>query len=78
MKTSLKLFLASIVLLTQGFAQEPKQALAKQVSSGANKTETAVSGGAPLPAAPVVLPAKLFRMERMPCRFRNCRRCSEN
>lgn len=59
MKTSLKLFLASLVLLTQGFAQEPKQALAKQVSSGGNKTETAVSGGAPLPAAPVVQPKAL-------------------
>lgn len=59
MKTSLKLFLASLVLLTQGFAQEPKQALAKQISSGGNKTETAVSGGAPLPPAPVVQPKAL-------------------
>ena len=58
MKTSLKLFLASLVLLTQGFAQEPKQALAKQVSSGEPKTERAVSG-APLPPAPVVQPKAL-------------------
>ena len=33
MKTSLKLVLAGLVLLTQGFGQEPKQALAKQVAT---------------------------------------------
>jgi hypothetical protein len=49
MKTSLKLFLASFSVADSGFAQEPKQALAKQVSSGGNKTETAVSGAARYP-----------------------------
>lgn len=63
MKTSLKLFLASLVLLTQGFAQEPKQALAKQglakqISFGQPQMERAVSG-APLLPAPVVQPKAL-------------------
>ena len=58
MKTSLKVFLASLVLLTQGFGQEPKQALAKQVSIAAGKTET-IASGAPQPVAPVVEPKAL-------------------
>ena len=58
MKTSLQVFLAGLVLLTQGFAQEPKQALAKQVTSGENRKEIVVNG-APLPPAPVLQPKAL-------------------
>ena len=58
MKTSWKLLLAALVLVSCAFAQEPKQALAKQVSSGENKKEMIVSG-APLPAAPTVSPKAL-------------------
>ena len=58
MKTSLRVLVAGLVLLTQGFGQEPKQILAKQVSSGENKKETIVRG-APLPSAPFVEPKAL-------------------
>jgi hypothetical protein len=58
MKTSLKLFLAGLVLLTQGFGQEPKQALAK-ASTAATKNETIVSGAAPQAVGPVVQPKAL-------------------
>jgi hypothetical protein len=58
MKTSLKLFLAGLVLLTQGFGQEPKQALAK-APTAATKNETVVTGAAPQAAAPVVEPKAL-------------------
>jgi hypothetical protein len=58
MKTSLQLFLAGLVLLTQGFGQEPKQPLAKQVASGQIRTET-VANGSLQPAAPVVEPKAL-------------------
>jgi hypothetical protein len=58
MKTSLQVFLAGLVLLTPGFAQEPKQALAKHVSSGESRKETVVSG-APLLPAPVLQPKAL-------------------
>ncbi len=57
MKTSLKLFLAGLVLLTQGFGQEPKQALAK-ASTAPTKNET-VSGAPPQAVAPVVQPKAL-------------------
>jgi hypothetical protein len=55
MKTSLKLVLAGLVLLTQGFGQEPKQALAKQVATPESRKETIVTG-AQQTAAPVVQP----------------------
>ena len=58
MKTSLRVLVAGLVLLTQGFGQEPKQPLAKQVPSSENKKETVVSG-APLTPAPVVEPKAL-------------------
>lgn len=58
MKTSLKLVLAGLVLLTQGFGQEPKQALAKQVATPQSRKETIVTG-APQAAAPVVQPKAL-------------------
>jgi hypothetical protein len=61
MKTSWKLLLASLVLVSCAFAQEPKQALAKQVSSGEAKKEMIVSG-VPLPAAPTVEPKALPAM----------------
>ena len=61
MKTSWKLLLAALVLVSCAFAQEPKQALAKQVSSGENKKEMIVSG-ARLPAAPTVEPKALPAM----------------
>lgn len=59
MKTSLKVFLASLVLLTHGFGQEPKQALAKPASTTPTKYETVVSGAAPQAAAPAVQPKAL-------------------
>lgn len=59
MKTSLKLFLAGLVLLTQGFGQEPKQALAKQAPTPPAKNETVISGAAPQAIAPVVEPKAL-------------------
>jgi len=58
MKTSLKLLLAALVLLTQAFAQEPKQALDKISSSGETKTQTVVAG-AKQHEAPVVEPKAL-------------------
>jgi hypothetical protein len=58
MKASLRVLVAGLVLLTQGFGQEPKQPLAKLASSSENKKETIVSG-APLPSAPVVEPKAL-------------------
>jgi hypothetical protein len=58
LKTSLKLFLAGLVLLTQGFGQEPKQALGKQVSTAEASKETIVSASAQ-PVAPVVEPKAL-------------------
>jgi len=61
MKTSWKLLLAALVLVSCAFAQEPKQALARQVSSGETKKEMIVSG-APLPAAPTVEPKALPAM----------------
>jgi hypothetical protein len=57
MQTSLKLFLASLVLLTQGFGQEPKQALTKQ-STGQTRKET-IASASPQPVAPVVEPKAL-------------------
>src|SRR5690242_6767364 len=58
MKASLRVLVAGLVLLTQGFGQEPKQLLAKQASSSENKREMIVSG-APLPSAPVLEPKAL-------------------
>jgi hypothetical protein len=58
MQTALRVFLAGLVLVTQGFAQEPKQSLAKQASSGESRRETVVNG-APLQAAPVLQPKAL-------------------
>jgi len=58
MKTSLQLFLAGLVLLTQGFGQEPKQTLAKQVASGQTRVET-VANGTAQPVAPAVEPKAL-------------------
>ena len=58
MKTSLKLVLAGLVLLTQGFGQEPKQPLAKQVATPESRKETIVTG-APQTAGPVVQPKAL-------------------
>lgn len=58
MKTSLKLVLAGLVLLTYGFAQEPKQALAKQVATPESQKEIIVTG-APQTAAPMVQPKAL-------------------
>lgn len=58
MRTSLKMLLAGLVLITQGLGQEPKQALAKQVSSGETRKETVVID-ALLPTAPVVQPKAL-------------------
>ena len=58
MKTSLKLSLAGLVLLTQGFGQEPKQALTKQVSTGQTRKET-IASASPQPVAPVVEPKAL-------------------
>ena len=50
MKTSLKLFLAAHSVADSGaFAQEPKQALAKQVSSGGNKKEMLSPAELPYP-----------------------------
>jgi len=57
MKTS-KLFLAGLVLLTQGFGQEPKRALAQQISAAGTKTQTVASGAAQ-PLAPVAHPKAL-------------------
>ena len=56
MKTSVKLFLAGLVLVTQGFGQEPKQALAKPTPT---RNETIISGAAPQAVAPVVEPKAL-------------------
>jgi hypothetical protein len=61
MKTSWKLLLATLVLVSCAFAQEPKQALARQASSGESKKEIVVSG-APLPAAPALEPKALPAM----------------
>ena len=58
MRTSLKLFLAGLVLLTQGFAQEPKQALSNQQST-AQGTKQTVASGAPQTVAPVMEPKAL-------------------
>ena len=58
MKTSLKLFLAGLVLLTQGFGQEPKQALTTQASTGEARKET-IASSSPQPVAPVVEPKAL-------------------
>jgi hypothetical protein len=58
MKTSLKLFLAGLVLLTVAFGQEPKQALARQQSEAHGTKETVASGLAQ-PGSPVVEPKAL-------------------
>ncbi len=58
MKTSLKLLLASLVLLTQGFGQEPKQSLAKQASTSETRKET-ITSGPTQPVAPIVQPKAL-------------------
>ena len=58
MKTSLKLSLAGLVLLTQGFAQEPKKALTTQVPTAEARSETVTSGSGQ-PVAPLVQPKAL-------------------
>jgi hypothetical protein len=58
MKTSLKLFLASLALLTLAFGQEPKQALARQQSAAPGTKETVATGVAQ-PGAPVIEPKAL-------------------
>jgi hypothetical protein len=58
MKISVKLILASLLLLTQVFGQEPKKALAQQVASADGKTQTVVTGAAQVPA-PAIEPKAL-------------------
>jgi hypothetical protein len=58
MKISLKLFLASLALLTLGFGQEPKQALARQ-QSAVPGTKQNVASGVAQPGSPVVEPKAL-------------------
>jgi len=59
--TTLKLILGGLVLLTAAFGQEPKQPLAKQVSSTGGSTPTIVNGD-PQQAAPVIEPKALPAM----------------
>jgi hypothetical protein len=58
MTTTLKLILASLVLLTQVLGQEPKKALTQQVVTADARTQTVVTGATPQ-AAPVVQPKAL-------------------
>lgn len=57
MRTWAQLLMASAVLLTQGFGQEPKQALNQGTLEHA--TKQTVASGSPLPAAPVMPPKAL-------------------
>src|SRR5580700_3701875 len=59
--TTLKLILGGLILLTAAFGQEPKQPLAKQVSSTGGSTPT-IDNGAPQQAAPVIEPKALPAM----------------
>jgi hypothetical protein len=59
MKTSLKLLLASMALLSLAYGQEPTQALTKQVSSAQAAKDVVVVSGVPQTAAPVIEPKAL-------------------
>jgi hypothetical protein len=61
MKTSFKVFLVGIALVSLAYSQEPTQALTKQLSSGETRKGVVVSG-APQPAAPVLQPKALPAM----------------
>jgi hypothetical protein len=61
MKLLLKLLIAGLVLLTAGFAQEPKHAVVAQepASPSAASTEQMIAMGSPQRPAPVVQPKAL-------------------
>jgi hypothetical protein len=59
MKPALKLLIASLVLLTQGFAQEPKKAIVPQDSSVLQSRDQVIATGTAQRPAPVVQPKAL-------------------
>jgi hypothetical protein len=58
MKTLLKLLIGGVVLMSQGFAQEPKHAIVPQLPA-VHTTEQTIASGSPKRPAPVVEPKAL-------------------
>jgi hypothetical protein len=58
MKTLLKLLIGGVVLLTQGWAQEPKHAIVSQ-DPAVQSREQSIASGSPQRPAPVVRPKAL-------------------